>query len=215
MSTTLPAIGQVDSRFTRALLCGAGLAFAMFWSLQTLIATRGYDPGIDTILMPVAWDPLIKVQPIDPKRRQPPPPREPPKPPQVKKLIVDAPAPDARPELIAMPKMDTTTTGLGPVMGPTGVGSTDGELVPVLRVKPQYPRAAACDGISGWVVFELVINPDGTVRSAKAVKAQPRGMFEAAATQAIMRWKFRPKVEDGKAVESRGTQQIDFKLEDE
>ena len=83
-----------------------------------------------------------------------------------------------------------------------------------MRVAPQYPRAAARDGISGYVLFQLVINPDGTVRSAKPIEAQPRGVFEAAATQAIMRWKFRPKVVDGKAVQSTGTQQIEFKLED-
>jgi hypothetical protein len=30
-----------------------------------------------------------------------------------------------------------------------------------------------------------------------------------------MKWKFKPKVEDGKAMEAKGTQRIDFNLEDE
>ena len=89
------------------------------------------------------------------------------------------------------------------------------ELIPMVRIQPQYPRQALRDGIAGFVVFDLVINPDGTVKTARPIKSQPRGVFEAAAMQAIMKWKFRPKVEDGKPVEARGTQQIDFALEEE
>jgi periplasmic protein TonB len=93
-----------------------------------------------------------------------------------------------------------------------GSGSADGMLIPMVRVLPQYPRQASRDGIAGYVVFEVVVNPDGTVKSARPIKSQPRGVFEANAMQAIMKWKFRPRVVDGKAVEARGTQQIDFAL---
>jgi periplasmic protein TonB len=53
------------------------------------------------------------------------------------------------------------------------------------------------------------------VRSARPVKAQPRGVFEAAGMQSIMKWKFKPKVVDGKAVEQKAIQRIDFKMEAE
>ena len=102
-------------------------------------------------------------------------------------------------------------TGTGFDIGTSG--SRDGVLIPMVRVLPQYPRDASRDGITGYVVFEVVVNPDGTVKSARAIDAQPRGVFEAAATAAILKWKFRPQVVDGKAVESKGTQQIDFTID--
>jgi periplasmic protein TonB len=37
-------------------------------------------------------------------------------------------------------------------------------------------------------------------------------MFEAAAVQAVMRWKFKPKIKDGQPVEQRGAQKIEFNL---
>jgi len=59
---------------------------------------------------------------------------------------------------------------------------------------------------------ELVVGPDGSVRSARAVDAQPRGVFEAAAVMAAQRCKFKPKMEDGKPVEQRGKRKWNFTL---
>ena len=66
-----------------------------------------------------------------------------------------------------------------------GVGAMfDGDLLPLQRIPPQYPRDAARAGITGWVQLEVLVNADGTVRSAKVVDSKPRGIFEAAAVQA-------------------------------
>ncbi len=42
--------------------------------------------------------------------------------------------------------------------------------------------------------------------------AKPRGLFEAAAVQAVLRWKFKPKMVNGLAVEQKGAQKIEFNL---
>ena len=67
-------------------------------------------------------------------------------------------------------------------------------------------------GITGWVQVEVLVNADGSVRSAKVVDAKPKGMFEAAAMTAVLRWKFKPKVLDGKPVDQRGQCKIEFNL---
>ncbi len=208
----------LEQRFVRPTLYAAGFTFGMFWSMHLLIAGGKYIAEEGATLATVDFMRLKKDTDLTERERKKPPKPEPPKTPPPPKMKVDTPPPDAQPTPFRMPKLDlSASVGGGPFLGAYagGDGSGYSELIPVMRIAPQYPRQAARDGISGFVVFELVINPDGTVRSARAVKAQPRGMFEAAGMQAILKWKFRPKVEDGKAIESRGTQQIDFKLEDE
>jgi protein TonB len=86
------------------------------------------------------------------------------------------------------------------------------DLIPVVRLAPQYPRQAARAGISGWVRLRIVVNPDGSVREARVVEADPRGMFEAAAVTAAMRGRFRPRMVDGAAVESSGEYTVTFSL---
>jgi protein TonB len=133
-------------------------------------------------------------------------------------MKVDTPPPETPQVPFAMPKMNlpTNITG-GPFLGTVASGDMSGysELIPLVRIQPSYPRQALRDGISGQVVFEVIINPDGTVKSARPIKSQPRGVFEAAAMNAILKWKFKPKIEDGKAVETKGIQPIDFKLDAE
>ena len=74
--------------------------------------------------------------------------------------------------------------------------------LPLQRIPPQYPRDAARSGITGWVQLEVLVNADGSVRSARVLEAKPQGMFEASAVQAVMRWKFKPKSRERQA---RGT----------
>jgi len=213
VNIVLPLAGRFEPRMTHAALGGIGIAFGMFWALQMFIAAGVGTPAPEIVPTPVFLREIVD-KPVDPRVR---PPLVKPKPPETPPVprITPRPTEPTVPVVIRIPVIDLMP-GPGTELGPPGVPTTgQSELVPVMRVAPQYPRAAARDGIAGYVVFELVINPDGTVRSAKPIEAQPRGVFEAAATQAIQRWKFRPKVVDGKAVESIGTQQIDFKLEAE
>lgn len=86
-------------------------------------------------------------------------------------------------------------------------------LVPVLRISPMYPRRALNNGTSGFVEFQVTVNPDGTVRDLRVIRAEPPGVFEDAASKALRRWKFKPKLVDGKAVEATGSQWISFEMQ--
>lgn len=97
-----------------------------------------------------------------------------------------------------------------------GVVDAEGRLIvsralPVEAVnspRPLHPRRAK--GISGYVDVGMVINPDGTVKSAEVVEARPPGYFESAALSAARASTFKPKMLNGEAVESRGIRRYTF-----
>jgi periplasmic protein TonB len=208
----------LEQRFVRPGLYGAAVAFGMFWSMHLLIVGGKYVPEDGATLATVDFVRLKKETELETRERRKPPKPEPPKQPPPPKMKVETPPPDAPPTQVALPKLNlpSNITG-GPFLGAfTGEGMSGySELIPLVRIAPQYPRQALRDGIEGVVVFEVTINPDGTVKSAKLLSAKPRGVFEGAAMNAIMKWKFKPKVVEGKGVESVGVQPIDFKMEGE
>ncbi len=207
-----------EARFAKPTLYAVLFTFGMFWSMHLLIAGGRYIAEQGERLQTVDFVRLKKETELETRERRKPPKPEPPKQPPPPKMKIDQPPPEAPPTPFQMPKLDLPTKiSGGPFMGSYvgGDSSGYGELTPLVRIQPQYPRQALRDGISGSVLFELVINPDGTVKSARVLKANPRGVFEQAAMAAIYKWKFKPKLVDGQAQESKGTQLVEFKLEEE
>jgi protein TonB len=94
---------------------------------------------------------------------------------------------------------------------PTG---QDRDVVPVVRVPPEYPAREAARGTEGWVKVQFSITAIGTVRDAVVIDASPKGAFDEAALEAIARWRYNPKVEGGVPVERIGVQtRIRFELD--
>ena len=205
----------LDTRFARPTLYGAAITFAMFWTMHLLIVGGKYMAEEGQTLATVDFVRLKKESDLETRERRKPPKPEPPKQPPPPKMKIDTPPPETPPTPFTMPKLDlpTQVTG-GPFMGSYVAGDSSGygDLTPMVRIQPQYPRQALRDGIEGSVLFELTINPDGTVKTARVLKATPRNVFESAALASIYKWKFKPKLVDGKGVESKGTQLVEFKL---
>jgi protein TonB len=85
--------------------------------------------------------------------------------------------------------------------------------VPIVKVAPIYPRRALSRGIEGYVIVEFTVTPQGTVVSPEVVEAEPEGIFERAAMDAAKKFKYKPRMVDGKAVSVPGVQnQITFKM---
>ena len=92
----------------------------------------------------------------------------------------------------------------------------DGSYVPIFQVPPQYPRRAAERGIEGCVILKYVVTEVGSVRDPQVVQSIPKGIFDRAAIRAALRYKYKPLIRDGNAVEVEGvTQRITFVLEGE
>jgi len=167
---------------------------------------------------------FVRVQPDDyvrvKERRltsKPPPPNRPPPPPRMRvqsDVAVESSTLD-----IDLPDIEVGFGGSGPYLGvwrgrAAGDPNPDGDVIPIVRIAPQYPRQALLEGIEGWVRLEFVINPDGTVADPAVTDAEPPRIFNTSAMRAILRWKFKPRIVDGKPVPRRGAQIIEFKLED-
>lgn len=143
-------------------------------------------------------------------RKKPPPPAPPPPPPAKMKVAASA-VPQESLGGMEIPDLNLTAD----VGGAALVGNKamfDGDIIPLQCPPVSYPSDARRAGLSGWVQIEFVVGPDGSVRSAKAVDAQPRGVFEAAAVMAAQRCRFKPKMVDGKPVEQRGRRKWNFDL---
>jgi protein TonB len=92
--------------------------------------------------------------------------------------------------------------------------TAEGDIIPVVVIRPIYPRDAAISGIEGWVKIEFTITEAGTVKDPQVVDARPARVFNRAAIRAILKWKFKPRVVEGVAVDRRASQTIDFTLDD-
>ena len=82
----------------------------------------------------------------------------------------------------------------------------------VRAVQPDYPPDAYRSRAQGWVEVEFTVGADGTVSNAQVVTAEPSRIFNSAAVNAVKRWTFKPKMENGKAVEEQMRRRIEFKL---
>jgi periplasmic protein TonB len=79
------------------------------------------------------------------------------------------------------------------------------------QAKPAYPFEMRRAGISGEVVIQFIVDTNGDVRDPFVVKSSQRE-FEAAAMQAVAKWKFRPGKKGGKAVNTRMVVPMVFSL---
>jgi protein TonB len=198
-----------------AIACG--FAFGLFMLMHAVITVSGHGIEKAETLTTIDFVRLRRDSQVESlqRRKPPPPPPEPPPPPA--KMRIETGSVSAGALAFAMPNVDlNANVGGGTFVGQMGSagsgGMFDGDIIPLQRIPPQYPRDAARNGITGWVQLEVLVNADGTVRSARVIQSNPRGLFEAAAVQAVLRWKFKPKVVNGQPVAQKGAQRIEFNL---
>lgn len=70
---------------------------------------------------------------------------------------------------------------------------------PRFQARPQYPTELRRAGTAGEVVVDFVVDPNGDVQKAYALRSSDRG-FEAAAVEAVSKWKFQPGQKGGRSV---------------
>jgi len=87
------------------------------------------------------------------------------------------------------------------------------ELNRVHSTDPVYPAAALRDHVEGWVELMFTITETGTVRDIEVVDSEPRGVFEAAASEALGAWRFKPRLANGQPVAHRSTVTLRFNVD--
>jgi|AntAceMinimDraft_17_1070374.scaffolds.fasta_scaffold113751_2 protein TonB len=97
----------------------------------------------------------------------------------------------------------------------SGMATGDGEYLPIVKVAPMYPRRAQTRGITGYCIVEYTVTTSGAIRDPRAVDCQPSGVFEKESVKAAAKFKYKPRVVDGEAIEVGGVQnKFTYELED-
>ncbi len=199
-------------------LIAAAVTFGLFLFMYKLVLS-GNNRLADVEQLPgIRFGPVEIPDEVQLKKRQPPkkppPPKEPPPPPKMNVAQINKPVQN-------LPQLDVPNLDV-PLVGGGGLflgnfaqvdRNAEGDIIPLVRIQPQYPRQAAIAKLEGWVKVEFTITAIGTVKDPKVIEAEPSRVFDREAIRAILKWKFKPRVVDGVAVDRRATQIIEFKLD--
>ena len=77
-----------------------------------------------------------------------------------------------------------------------------------------YPREALRTRTRGWVELEFTITATGNVGDIQVIDAEPTGVFERAAVDALAAWRFRPRIVNGQPVSQRSMITMRFDVDD-
>ena len=75
---------------------------------------------------------------------------------------------------------------------------------------PEFPMAARKNALSGWVDVQYLVKTDGSVGEVTIVSAEPVGVFEQAAVDAVRKWRYKPVMRDGQPVSQRARVRLRF-----
>jgi protein TonB len=78
--------------------------------------------------------------------------------------------------------------------------------MPIAQIQPQYPESAVRKNIEGFVIVEFDVHETGGVINPDVLVSVPAGVFDRASIRALERWRYQPKIIQGKAVPLRGLQ---------
>jgi protein TonB len=135
------------------------------------------------------------------KPKKPPPPEAPPEQPPTPQLDnLDASA-----EKIAIAPVETTTDI--EMTGGFSLGVGEGDYLPIVKVAPIYPNRALTRGIEGYCVVQYTVTRQGTTRDPFVIEDQcTSSLFHRASINAALKFKYKPRIMDGEAVEVPGVQ---------
>ena len=126
----------------------------------------------------------------------------------------DEPPPDMEP-LDFDTDLDMSTANMAPTVAvnvsinASGLSSGDGEYLPIVKVAPIYPRRAQTRGITGYCIVTYTVTTTGAIRDPyveNETDCSPKGIFERASLKAALKFKYKPRVVDGPAIEVAGVQ---------
>ena len=194
-------------RYATAVGVGAGVTFGLLFIMQLLIAT-GQNALTESENFRLGdFVRVERNEVIETKKEKP---EKPPEPEEMPEM----PAPDMANNFdnsmavsVSAPQMSTTMN-----VGGVGFGISDGEYLPIVKVAPVYPARALQRGLEGYVSVAFTVTAAGTTRDASVVESTST-LFERAALEAALKFKYKPRVIDGEAVEVPGVQnKISFEI---
>ena len=191
-------------RLLTGVLFGLVVTAVLFWFMQYLIETadRQLNEGTSGHLIDfvrLKRDESIQRRQLKPKK--PPPPDAPPPQPPTPQL--DNLNPNAEKIAISAAPVETDIE----MSGGFSLGVGEGDYLPIVKVAPIYPQRALARGVEGYCVVQYTVTKQGTTRDPFVVEDDcTSSLFHRASVQAALKFKYKPRVVDGEAIEVPGVQ---------
>ena len=197
-------------RYGTAILVGAAITAGLLVMMQVLIATGKAAITEERAYQMVDFVRVKRQETVAREERKPEKPPEPEAPPP------QAPTPqldDINPSMDAISVAPAAVSAEVSAGGGLGLAKSDGDYLPIVKVAPIYPRRALSRGLEGYVIVEFTVTKLGTVRDVVVVESTS-SVFERAAIDAALKFKYKPRVVDGEPIEVAGVRnKITFELE--
>lgn len=87
------------------------------------------------------------------------------------------------------------------------------EQMPIYISEPRWPNRALRRGLEGFVRVSFTIDKNGFVKSPEIKDYSGDSIFKKAALDALKKWRFAPKFENGMPVDTVTSYSMEFKLE--
>lgn len=195
---------MIAVRWFVSMILALAITLVLFYLMQALIATGQKLEQSTTIVKVVdATMPEIKMEVV----------REIEKPQPMEQL--DTPPPDVPDRQLSMdsgPAINIQRAAVdlsaGIEIAGAGLSITDGEMLPLVNVTPQYPTRAAQRGIQGWCQVSFTVTATGGVEDVFVVDGEPKGIFDSSSVRAAQKFKFQPRVVDGEGVPVPGVSYV-------
>ncbi len=198
-------------RAVLASLVALTITFLLYWLMSALVAAgknalTQAPQGRIVDFVRVPNPPQLRTE--QPKPQKPDKPKVAPETPEVQRQAIK---PTGNTVNIGSMAIDTDLA----VDTGAGLSASDGEYLPIVKVAPIYPRRAQTRGIEGWVLLSFTVTETGSVIDPVVIDAEPQGIFDRAAMKAVERFKYKPRVVNGKAMAVHNVEHlITFELED-
>ena len=200
-------------RWAVSMLMAAGITLGLFYFMQALIATGAdLDQRVSVVKIVDATMPEIELEVIEEIDK--------PEPIEDDTEVVEE-VPDRQVSLSDSPSLNIERASIeidtGLQLSNASISATDGDMLPLVAIAPQYPTRAAQRGIEGWCLVSFTVNGLGNVEedSIVVVDAEPSSMFDRSSIRAAGRFKFQPRVVDGQGVAVEDVQYVfRYELED-
>jgi protein TonB len=197
------------ARYAISIGLGAGVTFGLLFIMQLLIATGQGALTEATTYRVTDFVRVERNEVVETKQDKPEKPPEPETPPEMPTPNQADNFDNSMAVSMSAPTIDANLS-----VGGVGFGVSDGEYLPIVKVAPVYPSRALSRGLEGYVIVEFTVTRQGTVRDPVVVESSS-SLFERAAVEAALKFKYKPRVIDGEPVEVPGVQnKITFEIQD-
>ena len=192
------------TRLVIGLILALAVTLSLFWLMQYLIETADRtlnDDGAGNLIdfVRVKRDESVKTRQLKPKK-PPPPESAPPQPPTPQ---LDNLNPNAEKVAIRAVPVETDIE----MTGGFSLGVGEGDYLPIVKVAPIYPNRALTRGIEGFCVVQYTVTRQGTTKDPVVIEDQCTStLFHSASVNASLKFKYKPRIMDGEAVEVPGVQ---------